>query len=90
MRVATYGTATLLLFAAIAGARGIGLHGFNFFVFREGGTGETRPTVPTDNKLLAREAAAAHHGEAAAAHHGVAPKGRHHRKPHHAADGHSK
>jgi hypothetical protein len=72
IRIAKYGTATLLLFSVITGAAEIGLHGYKFFVFRAGGVGQT-PGNETDQQFLAREAAAAHH-------HPVAPKGRHHRK----------
>jgi hypothetical protein len=75
MRIATAATAALCLFAVGTGATEIGLHGFPFFVFRSGGTGQTAGTE-TDQQFLARQAAAAHHV--------VAPKGRHHRKPHQA------
>jgi hypothetical protein len=59
MRIATAATATLFSFAALTGATEIALHGFKFFVFRSGGTGETAPTVGTDQQFLARQAAAA-------------------------------
>ncbi len=71
IRIAKYGTATLLLFSVISGAAELGLHGFKFFVFREGGVGQT-PGHETDQQFLARQAAAAHHA--------AAPKGRHHKK----------
>jgi hypothetical protein len=70
MRVATYATATMFLFAAITGAAEVAIHGFKFFTFREGGVGQTAGSE-TDQNFLAKEAAAAHH---------VAPKGRHHKK----------
>jgi hypothetical protein len=73
MRIATAATAALFTVAAISGATEVGLHGFKFFVFRAGGTGETAGKE-TDQQFLAREAAAAHHV--------VAPKGRHHKKAH--------
>jgi hypothetical protein len=75
MRVATYATATMFLFAAATGAAEIGLHGYKFFVFRGGGVGQTAGSE-TDQQFLAKEAAAAHHV--------AAPKGRHAKKPHHA------
>jgi hypothetical protein len=59
MRIATAATATLFSFAALTGATEIGLHGFKFFVFRAGGTGESAPNVPTDQQFLAQQAAAA-------------------------------
>jgi hypothetical protein len=59
MRIATAATATLFSFAALTGATEIGLHGFKFFVFRAGGTGESAPSVPTDQQFLAQQAAAA-------------------------------
>jgi hypothetical protein len=65
MRIATAATATLFSFAVITAAAEIGMHGFNFFVFRSGGTGETAPTVGTDQQFLAHQAAAA---KAVAAH----------------------
>lgn len=73
MRVASYATASLLLFSVIAGATEIGLHGFNFFVFRAGGVGQTAGNE-NDQQFLARQAAAAHHV--------ATPKGRHARKSH--------
>jgi hypothetical protein len=73
MRIATAGTAALLSVAVISGITEIGMKGFPFFVFRQAGTGETRPTAPTDQQFLAREAAAANHA--------TAPKGRHHKTP---------
>ena len=78
IRIATAATAALFLFAVGTGATEIGLHGFPFFVFRPGGTGETQGKE-TDQQFLARQAAAARN---AAAHHAAAPKGRHHRKSH--------
>ena len=79
MRVAAAATAALVLFAAGTGATELGLHGFPFFVFRPGGTGQTAGTE-TDHQFLARQAAAAHHAGA--------PKGRHHKKPHKALEVH--
>lgn len=73
MRVASYATASLLLFSVIAGATEIGLHGFNFFVFRAGGVGQTAGNE-NDQQFLARQAAAAHHV--------ATPKGRHAKKSH--------
>ena len=60
MRLAGYLVAALLLFAVATGATEFGLHGFDFFVFRSGGTGETSGTE-TDQQFLARQKAAAHH-----------------------------
>jgi hypothetical protein len=68
MRVATYTTAALVAFAAIAGATEIGMHGFKFFVFRESGQGQSTDG-PTDQQFLAQHTAAHHQ----------APKGRHHK-----------
>ena len=80
MRIATAGTAALLSVAAIGAVTMTGIHGFNFFVFRESGQGET-PGNFTDTDFLARQAAAQHHDSApkAAQHHDSAPKGRHHK-----------
>ena len=73
MRIASYATASLLLFSAITGATEFGLHGFKFFVFRAGGIGQT-PGNENDEQFLARQAAVAHH---------VAPsKGRHAKDSH--------
>jgi hypothetical protein len=72
MRIATATTAALLLFAVGTGVTEVALHGFQFFVFRSGGTGETRGDE-TDQQFLARQAAAAHHV--------AAPQGRHHKTP---------
>ena len=80
MRIATAGTAALLSVAVISGITEIGMKGFPFFVFRQAGTGETRPTAPTDQQFLAREAAAAHNA--------AAPKGRHHKTPSKTVDEH--
>lgn len=74
MRVATYATTALVFFTLITGATEVGLHGFKFFLFREGGIGQTASSE-TDQQFLARQAAV---------HHVVAPKGRHHKKPHQA------
>ena len=41
MRFAVVASSALVLFAAVAGATEIYLHGFAFFVFRSVGTGET-------------------------------------------------
>jgi hypothetical protein len=73
MRITTYVTAALILFAVITGVAEIGLHGFKFFVFRSGGTGETAGNE-TDRQFLAQQKALAHHV--------VAPKGRHVIKSH--------
>ncbi|HXW88255.1 MAG TPA: hypothetical protein VEJ42_08340 [Streptosporangiaceae bacterium] len=70
MRIATWGTAAAVALAAIGGATEIGLHGFSFFVFRNGGTGET-PGSQTDQQFLSKQATAAHQA--------AAPKGRHHK-----------
>lgn len=43
IRVAAAATAALVLFAVIAGASEVALHGFRFFIFRSVGTGETGP-----------------------------------------------
>jgi hypothetical protein len=79
MKVATAATAALLSVALISGAAEVGMHGFKFFVFRAGGTGETAGTE-TDQQFLARQAAATHHV--------AAPKGRHHKKSHQTAEVH--
>ena len=81
MRIATFATAAMLLFAIVSGAVEIGMHGFKFFVFRAGGTGETQGNQ-TDHQFLVRQAAAAHHT--------TTPKGRHHRNSHHTAKAHNK
>jgi hypothetical protein len=78
MRIATYASAALLVFALVSGVTEIGLRGFKFFVFRPGGTGETAGSE-TDQQFLAREADAALHVEA--------PKGRHVIKQHEARKG---
>jgi len=79
MRIATAGTAALLSVAAIGAVTMTGIHGFNFFVFRESGQGET-PGNFTDTDFLARQAAAQREArQAAAQHHDSAPKGRHHK-----------
>ena len=75
MRIATYASSALLVFALVTGVTEIGLQGFKFFVFRSGGTGETAGSE-TDQQFLAREADAALHVEA--------PKGRHVIKQHEA------
>jgi hypothetical protein len=71
MRIATAGTAALLSIAAVGAVTYTGIHGFSFFVFREGGQGET-PGSFLDTNFLARQAAGAQH-------HDSAPKGRHHK-----------
>lgn len=81
IRIATYATAAMLLFVIVSGATEIGIHGFKFFTFREGGTGETKSNE-TDHQFLVRQSAAAHHA--------TAPKGRHHKKSQHSAKAHSK
>jgi hypothetical protein len=58
MRVATAATAAMFSIAVITGTAELGLHGFKFFVFRQGGTGETG-SPETDQQFLAAEAAAA-------------------------------
>jgi len=73
MRIATFASAALLVFALVSGATEIGLRGFRFFVFRSGGTGETAGSE-TDQQFLARQADASLHVEA--------PKGRHVIKQH--------
>jgi hypothetical protein len=73
VRVAAAATSALFLFAVATGATELGLHGFKFFVFRSGGTGETAGSE-TDQQFLAQQAAAAHHA--------AAPKGRHVIKSH--------
>jgi hypothetical protein len=72
VRVAAAATSALVLFAVATGATELGLHGFKFFVFRAGGTGETAG-AETDQQFLAKEAGAAHH---------AAPKRRHIIKSH--------
>jgi hypothetical protein len=59
IRVAGAAAAALLLFALTAGTTELALHGFKFFVFRSGGTGETGPTIGSDQQFLAKQAAAA-------------------------------
>ncbi len=70
MRVFTYGIAAALALAGISTVVEIGTHGFDFFTFREGGTGETPGNV-TDSVFLARQAAAVHNASA--------PAGKHHK-----------
>jgi len=76
MRIATAATATLLSIGLIGGVSEIASHGFNFFVFRAGATGESGGSE-TDQQFLAQQAAAHQHTAAKAA---AAPKGRHHKK----------
>jgi hypothetical protein len=57
MRVATAASAALFLFAAGTGVVEAGLHGFKFFTFRSSGTGETGPSVGSDQQFLAQQAA---------------------------------
>jgi hypothetical protein len=76
MRFATAVTAVSFLFAVGTGVTELALHGFPFFVFRQGGTGETG-APETDQQFLAAEAAAA---KAAAKKHAVAKPPAH--KPH--------
>jgi hypothetical protein len=64
MRIATCGTAALFSFAVISGVTEVGLHGYKFFVFREGGVGQT-PGNETDQQFLARQAAVTRHVESA-------------------------
>jgi hypothetical protein len=73
MRITACATAALFLFAVATGATELGVHGFRFFVFRSGGTGETAGTE-TDQQFLAQQKAAAQHV--------AAPKGRHVIKSH--------
>jgi hypothetical protein len=72
IRVAAAATSALFLLAVATSATELGLHGFKFFVFRAGGTGETAGSE-TDQQFLAQQAAA---------HHVAAPKGRHVIKSH--------
>ncbi len=66
VRVAAAATAALCLFALTAGTTELALHGFAFFVFRSGGTGETAGKE-TDQQFLAKQAAAARAATARAA-----------------------
>ncbi|MBO0838356.1 MAG: hypothetical protein J2P28_22950 [Actinobacteria bacterium] len=68
MRVFSYATATVLLFALLAGATEIAQHGLKFFIFRESGQGQTEDggSALTDNQFLAKQAQ-----------HTAAPQGRH-------------
>ena len=75
MRIATGATAVMFSIAAITGAAEIGLHGFKFFVFRGGGTGETAGSE-TDQQFLAQQAAAAKAAAKPTAHKAHTP-GRH-------------
>jgi hypothetical protein len=50
MRFAAIATSALFLFAVIAGITEIHLHGFDFFVFRSTGTGETGPGGLPENE----------------------------------------
>jgi hypothetical protein len=70
MRVAKYSTAAMLIFALGAAGVEIGSHGYNFFVFRENGQGDS-PGGPTDSQFLSQQAKAAH----------ATPKGKHHAPP---------
>jgi hypothetical protein len=77
MRAFVWATAGMLAFAAIAGATEIAEHGFSFFVFREGGVGET-PGSTTDQQFEAHLI----NGRGArlpAAHSATAPTGKHHK-----------
>jgi hypothetical protein len=77
MRAITYATAASLAFATVAAGTEIAEHGFSFFTFRNGGTGET-PGTETDQQFEALQQKAAAHK--VVAHQAIAPKGRHHKK----------
>jgi hypothetical protein len=85
MRIATAATAALLSVAVIGGATEIGLHGFKFFTFRAGGTGETGGGE-TDQQFQSQEAGAAHRTVTVKA--TATAKGRHHKKSHQALEVH--
>jgi hypothetical protein len=55
MRRVSVGVAALVALALTAGITEVALHGYQFFVFRQGGTGSTPGTVIKDNQFLARE-----------------------------------
>jgi hypothetical protein len=55
--------------AGISGATEIGLHGFKFFVFREGGVGQSPDSIQDDQQFLAPKPAAPHHRAAPKGHH---------------------
>jgi hypothetical protein len=61
------GIATLLAFAVAAGLTEFKLHGPDFFVFRQGGTGQTPGNV-TDQQFQAEQAKAVHE------HHTINPR----------------
>jgi hypothetical protein len=73
MRVAAAATAASFLFAVGTGVTELALHGFPFFVFRQGGTGETA-NPETDQQFLAAQAAAAKAAAAKAADKHAPPK----------------
>ena len=89
IRLAAVGAAGLVLFALAAGSTEVAMHGYQFFVFRQGGTGSTGGNT-TDDQFLAQQAAAHH---AAKGHPGLGShpaKGRHVLKAHHAAKAHNR
>jgi hypothetical protein len=76
MRVFVWATAAALAFATISATTEIAEHGFSFFTFRNGGTGET-PGTETDQQFEALQQKAPAHP--AATHKATAPKGKHHK-----------
>jgi hypothetical protein len=55
MRRVSVAVAALVALALTAGITEVALHGYQFFVFRQGGTGSTPGTIIKDNQFLARE-----------------------------------
>jgi hypothetical protein len=91
MRAITYATAASLAFATVAAGTEIAEHGFSFFTFRNGGTGET-PGTETDQQFEALQQKAAEHKAAphkVVAHEATAPKGRHHKRSDQAVSAHN-
>jgi hypothetical protein len=89
IRLATAGAACLVLFAVAAGATQVEVHGYQFFVFRQGGTGSTGGNT-TDDQFLAHQAAAHHAAKGRGAIGSQPARGRHALKPHRAAKAPSK
>jgi hypothetical protein len=89
IRLATAGVAGLVLFAVAAGATQVAVHGYQFFVFRQGGTGSTGGNT-TDDQFLAQQAAARHAAKGRGAIGSHPAQGRHALQAHHAAKAPSK
>ncbi len=59
-RLATVGAAGLVIFGVVVGSTEVAVHGYQFFTFRQGGTGST-PGNETDQQFLAKQQAAKGH-----------------------------